>query len=336
MRAAIEAAMRGGEVAAPLLEEALACMFRGEANPAQMAALLIAMRVKGETALELATAAAVMRRHCVRVELAPKPVLLDTCGTGGDGSNSFNISTAAALVAAACGVPVAKHGNRSSSSRAGSADVLEVLGVPVELAAARVARCIEQVGIGFMFARTHHPAMRHVAAVRGQLGVRTMFNLLGPLSNPASATHQVVGVPEPGFLRTLAQAMSNLGSVRAWVVHGHDGMDEISLSGPTLVAELDCGEIREFEIRPEDFGLTTIKGADLSIRDAEHSAAIIRAVLHGEHGPARDVVVLNAAAGLHVAGRASSFLESAQLAAEAIDSGAALDKLDAWIASARS
>lgn len=308
----------------------MSSMFSGEASPAQMAALLIALRIKGETAQEIATAATVMRRYCVRVELAPKPVLLDTCGTGGDGSQTFNISTAAALVIAACGVPLAKHGNRAATSRTGSADVLEVLGVKIELSPERVARCIEEVGIGFMFARTHHPAMRHVGPIRAELGVRTLFNFLGPLTNPASATHQLIGVPEPRLLGMMVGALAALGAQRAWVVHGDARLDELALTGPTRVAQLDGGVISEFVVTPEDFGLSTQPGADLRVRDARESAELIRAVLGGQRGAARDVVILNAAAGLVVAGRAAAFEAAARVAAEAIDSGAALETLAAW------
>jgi anthranilate phosphoribosyltransferase len=330
VKEAIAAAVSGQEVAAPLMEAAMSSMFSGEASPAQMAALLIALRIKGETAQEIATAATVMRRYCVRVELAPKPVVLDTCGTGGDGSQTFNISTAAALVIAACGVPLAKHGNRAATSRTGSADVLEVLGIQIELSPERVARCIEEVGIGFMFARTHHPAMRHVGPVRAELGVRTLFNFLGPLTNPASATHQLIGVPEPRLLGMMVGALAALGAQRAWVVHGDARLDELALTGPTRVAQLDGGVISEFVVTPEDFGLSTQPGADLRVRDARESAELIRAVLGGQRGAARDVVILNAAAGLVVAGRAAAFEAAARVAAEAIDSGAALETLAAW------
>jgi anthranilate phosphoribosyltransferase len=332
---AIAAAVGGREIDGASMEVAIEAIFRGEASATQTAALLIALRMKGETAQEIASAAAVMRRHCVPVELPAKPVLLDTCGTGGDGGHTFNISTAAALLIAACDIPLAKHGNRAASSKTGSADVLEVLGLNIELSAPQVARCIETVGIGFMFARTHHPAMRHVASVRAELGVRTLFNFLGPLCNPASATHQVLGVPEPRMLPILASALAALGSTRAWIVHGYGGLDELSLTGPTRVAQLDSGAISEFDVTPEDFGLVTQPNADLRVNDAEASAAVIRSVLRGEKGPARDVVILNAAAGLCVAGRGASFVQAARLAADAIDSGAALGKLSAWTAASR-
>ena len=313
------------------MEEAVSSMLRGEASLVQMAAFLVALRIKGETPAELAAAAKAMRQHCVPVKLTPKPVVLDTCGTGGDGSNTFNISTAAALVIAACDVPLAKHGNRAATSRAGSADVLEALGVKIELSPLQVARCIESVGIGFMFARTHHPAMKHVAPVRSDLGVRTLFNLLGPLTNPASASHQVVGVPELRLVGLFANALAALGSQRAWVVHGHGGLDELSLAGPTHVAQLDGGSVSEFDVTPEDFGLTRQAAADLCVRDVAHSAELIRTILRGERGACRDVVVLNAAAGLYVAGRAPSFVQAARLAGEALDSGAAMARLSAWV-----
>ena len=331
MKSVLAAAMSGKTLDADQLRAVFDAILRGELTNAQIAGLLIALRVRGETAEELAVAAAVMRSHCVPVKLTPRPVVLDTCGTGGDGSNTFNISTAAALVIAACDVPVAKHGNRAASSRVGSADVLEALGVRVDLAAAQVARCIEELGVGFMFARAHHPSMRYVAPVRAELGVRTIFNFLGPLSNPAGASHQVIGVPEARLLRPFAQALSALGSKRAWVVHGHGGLDELSLVGSTQVVELDGGEIREFVVEPRDFGLEAASDAGaLVIRDVDHSATMIRAVLRGERGPARDIVILNAAAGLVVAGRAVSFTQAAQRAAEAIDGGAAMDKLSSW------
>jgi len=331
VKTAITAAVSGEVLSPAVLRHAFEAIFRGQATPAQIGALLIALRMKGETPEELAAAASVMREHCVPVKLTPRPVVLDTCGTGGDGANTFNISTAAALVIAACDVPLAKHGNRAASSKVGSADVLETLGVRIDLSAQEVARCIEELGIGFMFARTHHPGMRHVAQVRAELGVRTIFNFLGPLSNPALASHQVIGVPSPKLLALFAQALSLLGARRVWVVHGHPAIDELSLSGPTQVVELDAGELREFTVQPEDFGLRTTQ-ADLSVNSAEESAAMIRAVLRGERGPARDVVVLNAAAGLVVSGRAASFQQAAQQAAEAIDGGAAFGKLANWAA----
>jgi anthranilate phosphoribosyltransferase len=327
---AIAGVVNGSDLSEELVRAAFTQILQGKATPSQIGAFLIALRMRGESPDVLAVAAAVMREHSVPIKLSPKPVILDTCGTGGDGSNTFNISTAAALVIAACDVPVAKHGNRAATSKTGSADVLEALGVSVELSAEQVARCIEEVGIGFAYARTHHPAMRHVGQVRAELGVRTIFNLLGPLSNPASASHQVVGVASPELLTPFALALGALGSTRVWVVHGHPGMDEISLAGPTQVVELDNGELREFVVEPKDFGLRAQPNAKFIVDGVAQSAEIVRAVLRGEGGAARDVVVLNAAAGLVVAGRAASYPQAAQLAAEAIDSGGAAEKLAQW------
>jgi len=335
MKAAIAAAVAGQHLDAALVELAMGVILAGQASPGQIGALLVALRMKGETAEELAAAARVMRRHCVRVDLAPKPVLLDTCGTGGDGLGTFNISTAAAIVVAAVGVPVAKHGNRAASSQTGSADVLEALGIVIELAPLQVARCIEQVGIGFMFARSHHPAMRHVAAVRGEIGVRTLFNFLGPLANPAGATHQVIGVSDVRVLETMARVLLLLGSTRAMVVHGHGGLDEIALAGPSRVAQLENGVVKLSVVSPEEFGLTTQPDADLRGGDAAHNAKLIRALLAGEPGPRRDAVVINAAAALYIAGRAGSLRDAAVRAAAAIDAGAAQNTLDAWIAASK-
>jgi anthranilate phosphoribosyltransferase len=330
---AIAAATALREVPSEVMEGAMETVFRGEATAAQIGAFLVALRMKGETASELAAGARVMRRHCVAVPLAGKSVVLDTCGTGGDGSDTFNISTAAALVAAACGVSVAKHGNRSASSKSGSADVLEALGVNIELGPAAIARCVDECGIGFMFARAHHPAMRHVGPARSEIAVRTLFNVLGPLSNPASASHQVLGVPDPRMCETLARVLLQLGTQRAWVVCGEGNLDEVSLAGPTRVLELDAGVISERTVTPGDFGLEAqpMNGA-LKVKNAAESAGMILAVLGGERGAARDVVLINAAAGLFVAGGASSLAEATARAAEAIDSGAALRTLTSWAA----
>jgi anthranilate phosphoribosyltransferase len=327
---AIATAAAGREVPSDVMEAAIETVLRGEATPAQIGALLIALRMKGETAGEVSAAARVMLRHCVAVPLAKPPVLLDTCGTGGDGSNTFNISTAAAIVIAGCGVSIAKHGNRAASSKTGSADVLELLGVHVELSPAGVARCIENTGIGFMFARLHHPAMRHVGAARSEIGVRTLFNFLGPLCNPAGATHQLIGVPERRLCEMLARVLSELGTTRAWVVWGDGGLDELSLSGPTFVAQVDGHELTTREVTPEDFGIQRQSMASLTVKDAAESAAVIRAVFAGERGPQRDAVVLNAAAGLYVAGEVVSLRAAAEQAAHSIDSGAAARKLESW------
>lgn len=325
---AIKQAVAGHDLSSTDTEAAMDSILDGQASDAQIAALLIALRMKGESAEEIAAAARALRRHCETIQPNVDGPLLDTCGTGGDGLSTFNISTAAALVAAACGVAVAKHGNRAVSSQAGSADVLEALGVRIDLTPERVQQCIEEVGIGFLFAPSHHAAMRHVASVRRDLGVRTLFNLLGPLSNPASATHQVVGVYDAGRVEQLAQALGSLGLTAAWVVHGQGGLDEVSPSGPTRVAELQGGQVRTFEVTPSDFGLPEVPLDALRGGDAPRNAEIIRGVLDGEQGPARIAVLLNAAAGLCVAGVVNDPKVAAERAAEAVDSGAASQTLE--------
>lgn len=338
MKEAIACAAAGKELDAALMTRAMQAMLGGQATPAQVAALLVSLRMKGESAAELAQATSVMREHCVRVELSPhvrKANVVDTCGTGGDGADTFNISTAAAIVVAAAGVPVAKHGNRAASSQAGSADVLEALGVRIELSAAQVARCVEQAGIGFMFARAHHPAMRHVAAVRSEIGVRTLFNFLGPLANPAGVLHQVIGVSEPRMLEIMADVLARLGAKRAMVVHGHGGLDEIALSGSTRCASLSDGRLTTFSLSPEDFGVSLQPSADLRGGDAAQNASMIRAILAGERGARRDAVVVNAAAALHVAGAGASLRDAAGKASAAIDSGAAAATLERWISASK-
>jgi anthranilate phosphoribosyltransferase len=334
IKEAIAAAAAGHEVPGAVMERAMDALFSGETTPAQTAALLVALRMKGETAGEISAAARAMRRHCVPVKVS-HAVLLDTCGTGGDASLTFNISTAAAVVVAGAGVPVAKHGNRAASSKTGSADVLELLGVNVELQPDAVERCIEQCGIGFMFARLHHPAMRHVAAARSEIGVRTLFNFLGPLCNPAGVSHQLVGVPDVRLCETLARVLGELGTTRSWVVCGEGNLDEIALSGPTRVAQIDRGSFELREVAPEDFGVQRQPIDGLKVGDAAQSAALIQAVLAGERGPARDVVLINAAAGLYVAEHARSLREAAGMAVESIDSGAAQRKLAAWSAQSK-
>jgi anthranilate phosphoribosyltransferase len=305
-------------------------ILEGKASGTQIAAFVVALRMKGESAVEIAAAALALRKHCQTIQPQVDGPLLDTCGTGGDGLHTFNISTAAALVAAAAGVAVAKHGNRAVSSKAGSADVLEALGVRIDLSPERVKRCIEEVGIGFLFAPSHHSAMRHAASVRRELGIRTLFNLLGPLSNPASATHQVVGVYDSSRVEQLAEALGALGLTRAWVVHGAGGLDEVSPSGPTKVAQLAEGEVRTFELSPRDFGLPEVPIEALRGGDASRNAEIIRAVLRGDEGPARVAVLMNAAAALRVAGLATDPRNAVHRAAEAIDSGAAATTLERW------
>lgn len=332
---AIQRAVGSTPLPVEMVEGALRQILAGEATQVQIAAFLVALRVRGETTEDLLAAARVMRQYCTPLVIEPRAVVLDTCGTGGDGHGTFNISTATAIVVAACGVTVAKHGNRAASSKAGSADVLEALGVRIDIDPTAIAACINNVGIGFMFARVHHPAMRHVAPVRAELGIRTLFNLIGPLSNPAGATHQLVGVYERERCESLAQVLKALGSAAAWVVHGHDGVDEVSISGPTSVVGLKGGEIRHFEVKPEDFGVAPASLSELAGGTAQDNARLIQAVLRGERGPKRDAVVINAAAALCVAELATSVRHGAELAAQAIDSGAAAAKLDAWIARTR-
>lgn len=301
----------------------------GKSTPALTAALLVALRMKGETAEEVTGFARAMRASATPVVPAsiPSSRLVDTCGTGGDGGGTFNVSTAAALVAAGAGLAVAKHGNRSVSSRCGSADVLEALGVHVGLAAKQVGTCIDRIGIGFLFAPAMHPAMRHAGPVRAELGMRTVFNMLGPLTNPAGATVQVVGVYGPAIVTLAAEALARLGTDRALVVHGSDGMDEITLTGPTSFAEVRGTQVHSGTLEPRDFGLEVCRAEALAGGDALDNASVIRSILGGERGPARDLVVANAGAVIRMAGRAPGWREAAGLAAEAIDSGAAKAKL---------
>lgn len=297
-------------------------VMTGQTTPAQIGALLVALRMKGETPDEIVAAARVMRQLATRVEVDTEG-LVDTCGTGGDASGTFNISTASALVAAAAGARVAKHGNRSVSSRSGSADVLQALGVRLGISPEGVATCIERVGVGFLFAPAHHGAMRHAIGPRRELGVRTIFNVLGPLTNPAGAPNQVLGVFSAQWVRPLAEALQKLGSRHVLVVHAEDGLDEISISAPTRVAELRDGAIREYRVTPEDLGLQRAPLEQIQVDGIDASAATIRSLLDGAPGPARDVVLLNAGAALYVSGRVASHAEGVAEAARAIDSGAA-------------
>ncbi|HTM03748.1 MAG TPA: anthranilate phosphoribosyltransferase [Vicinamibacterales bacterium] len=318
-------------------EEAAAAMDRvmsGQALPTALASLLTALVMKGERPAEIVGFARAMRAHSITLS-APIADVFDTCGTGGDRSGTFNISSAAAIVVAACGVKVAKHGNRSVSSQCGSADVFETLGVNITAAPAVVERSLRDAGIAFFFAPTFHPSMKHAGPVRRELGIRTAFNLLGPLTNPAGATRQIVGVPRSELTELLARALLLLGSERAWVVHGADGIDEISTTGYTKVSEARDGSVRTFYIHPSDFGMTKAAPAELKGGDAERNAAIILTILGGEHGAARRVVVLNAAAGLFVAGRAESIRDGIEMAVRAIDSGAARATLDRMVRSSQ-
>ena len=304
-------------------------VMSGELTHAQMAAMLVALRIKGESVDEIAAAASVMRELSTKVATLASPHLIDTCGTGGDGIQTFNVSTVSALVAAAAGAKVAKHGGRSVSSSCGSADVLEALGVNVNLTPAQVASAVEEIGIGFMFAPNHHSAMKHAAPVRRELGVRTLFNLLGPLTNPANAKRQIMGVFSPALTVKLAQVLQQLGSEHVLVVCGADGMDEISFTGDSHVAELKNGQVSEYTINPAQFGLPLHSLASIQIDNAEQSKAMILAVLNGELGAARDIVLLNAGAAIYVAGLADSLAAGINKAAEVIDQGLALAKLNA-------
>jgi anthranilate phosphoribosyltransferase len=304
-------------------------MMSGAATPSQIGGLLMALRVRGETVDEITGAVTVMREKMLRVSAPPDAV--DVVGTGGDASGSYNISTCAAFIVAGAGVPVAKHGNRALSSRSGAADVLGALGVAIELSPEGVARCIKDAGIGFMFAPAHHPAMKNVGPTRVELGTRTIFNLLGPLSNPAGVKRQMVGVFSRQWIEPLAEVLRNLGSESAWVVHGSDGLDEITTSGPTYVAALEQGAVRTFEITPEDVGLKRVKPEVLRGGDAKANAEALLDVLKGRKGPYRDVALLNAAAGLIVAGRARELKPAVALAIKSIDSGEAEGRLDRLI-----
>jgi len=305
-------------------------MMSGEATPSQMGGLLMALRVRGETVDELTGAVTTMRAKMLGVKAPPDAI--DIVGTGGDASGSFNISTCAAFIVAGAGVPVAKHGNRALSSRSGAADVLQALGVKIDLAPDQVGRCIREAGIGFMFAPAHHPAMKNVGPTRVELGTRTIFNLLGPLSNPASVKRQMIGTFSKHWIEPMAQVLNNLGSQCVWVVHGSDGLDEITTSGPTSVAALENGEVRTFEVTPEDAGLARVKPEALRGGDGEQNAKALLDVLKGKPGPYRDVSILNASAALIVAGNAKDLKEGAALAAKAIDSGEAEGRLDRLIA----
>jgi len=318
----IERLRRHEDLTVEQASAAMAAIMRGEAAPAQIAGLLVGLAMKGERPAELVGLATTMREHAVSLP-GERGAVFDTCGTGGDRSGSFNISTASALVIAACGVRVAKHGNRSVSSLCGSADVLQALGVHVQMSPETAARCLDEAGIAFLFAPTFHPAMRHAAQARRDLGVRTAFNLLGPLTNPARPRRQIVGVPRPELTELLARTLLALGTERAWVVHGADGLDELSTTGHTKVSEVRAGAVHTFYVHPADYGLPKAGAGALTGGDAATNAAIVERVLSGEPGPSRDVVLLNAAAALMVAGAVESVQAGLLVAAEAIDSGRA-------------
>ncbi|NDY42518.1 anthranilate phosphoribosyltransferase [Dissulfurirhabdus thermomarina] len=331
IRAAISALVEGQDLDEAAMAAVMGEIMEGAATPAQIGAFLTALRLKGETVAEITGAARVMRAKAegIPVRRAPGEVLVDTCGTGGDGAATFNVSTTAAFVVAGAGVRVAKHGNRSVSSRSGSADVLEALGVDLSLAPEAVGRAVEEIGIGFLFAPALHPAMKHAIGPRREIGIRTLFNVLGPLTNPAGAEVQLLGVYDPALTAPLAEALGRLGAARAWVVHGAGGLDEVSLLGPTEVAEWTGSGVRTFRVGPEDAGLAPCRPEDLAGGDAAENARILEAVLSGEPGPRREMVLLNAGAAIHLAGKAPGLREGVRAAAEAVDSGAALAKLRA-------
>jgi len=320
---------------------AMDAIMSGAATNAQIAAFLVALRMKGETVEELIGFAQVMRQKVVRVrtrgdEVAgltgtDREMLIDTCGTGGDASGTFNVSTATAFVVAGAGLKVAKHGNRSSSTLCGSADVVETLGISIELTPAQVGRCIDEIGIGFMYAPLLHTAMKHVMPARREIGVRTVFNLLGPLTNPAGANAQVIGVASASLTEPLARVLAELGTIRAFVVHGADGLDEISNTGESQISEVHEGVVRSSHVRPEDFGLPRASIRDLQGGDRGENAQIIRLVLGGEPGPRRDIVLMNAAAALVAGGKARDLKEGVGVASQSIDSGEAASKLVALV-----
>jgi len=307
-------------------------IMRGEVSPAMTAAILTGLRVKKETVGEIAGAATVMRELAEHVTVAPHPHMLDIVGTGGDGAHSFNISTASMFVAAAAGACIAKHGNRGVSSSSGSADVLEALGAKIDLGPEQVARCIEKTGIGFMFAPRFHPAMKAVAPVRREMGVRTLFNILGPLTNPAGAPNILMGVFHPDLVGIQVRVLQRLGVERALVVHGKDGLDEISLGGATLIGELRDGKVREYEIEPEQFGIPMASSRNLRVADAGESKAMLLHVLDGLDGVAHNIVVLNTGAALYAAGIATSIEDGIKLAGHVINDGSARVKLDQFVA----
>lgn len=330
---AIQAIARGLPLDEATLEGAFETLLSGDAAPEEVGAFLAGLAVRGETAAELTAGARIMRRHARRVTVDGP--LLDTCGTGGLPWKSLNTSTASAIVIAAAGGRVAKHGNRSVPPKTGSADVLETLGLQLELTDSAFRACVDKAGVGFLFARSYHSAMRHVAPIRHKLGIRTVFNLLGPLSNPAGAEYSVLGVYDPRWVQPMAEALQALGTRRAWVVHGVDGIDEISISGATIVCEVTPDTLRHFELVPGDAGLAAHPLSRLEGGAPEDNAAAIRDLLDGRAGPFRDIVLFNAAAGLHVAGIAGSVLEGVERAAAAIDSGKARETLDILVRTSR-
>jgi anthranilate phosphoribosyltransferase len=331
---ALQRLLDGHDLTRADAREVMGTIMRGETTPAQIGGFLVALRAKGETAEEIAGCAEAMREHVLAVR-PRRDDLVDTAGTGGDGANTYNISTAAALVAAAAGAGVAKHGNRAASSTTGAADVLEALGFELVLPPERIERSIDELGFGFLFAQAHHPAMKHAGPVRRELATRTVFNVLGPLTNPAGARAQLVGVYSPKIVRTIAEALLQLGARRAYVVHGAGGIDELSPAGPNVVCEVDHGRLREYELDPRDLGVARCDSGELRGGDPAHNARAIRHVFDGGNGGHRSAVLLNAAGAIAAAGRAADLREGLEVAREAIDSGAAAARLEELVAFSR-
>ena len=330
MQQAVAKVIAGEELSGPEMADVMALIMTGEATQSQIGGFLVGLRIKGETVTEITAAAKVMRRLATPVKVSGAH-LVDTCGTGGDGTHTFNISTAAALVTAAAGGQVAKHGNRSVSSSSGSADVLEALGVRIDLDADQVATCIEQVGIGFLFAPAHHGAMKHAIGPRRELGARTIFNLLGPLTNPAGAPCQLIGVYDQALVEPVAEVLKLLGSERVLVVCGEDGLDELTITGATHVAELNAGEVSTYRLTPDQLGLSVGGLEPLMVASAAESGQMIQQILAGESGPARDIVLANAGAAIYVAGLADGLQAGVERDAEVIDSAQAAEKLAALV-----
>lgn len=335
IQSAIQRLVAHEDIDEDLAREVAQQIFAGEATPSQIGSFLTGLRIRGERPEHIVAFARAMRHHAAPAPSNRLDRLVDTCGTGGDSSGTFNISTAAAIVAAGAGVPIAKHGNRAVTGKCGSADVLAALGVNVEMTPETAARCLEEVGITFLFAPSFHAAMRHAGPVRREIAIRTIFNMLGPLSNPAGAPRQLVGVYDSRLTTLFAEVLAQLGSTHVMVVHGSDGLDEITLTGPTRVAEAKGGEVKAYDIAPEDFGIARAEPGDLRGGDAAENAEAIRAILRGEKGPKRSIVELNAAAALVVGDAAKDIREGVELASGAIDSGAAARALDRLVAASR-
>jgi anthranilate phosphoribosyltransferase len=331
MQEAIKAVTEKRDLTAQEMNDTMRLIMTGEATPAQVGGFLIGLRMKGESIDEIAAAAGVMRELASKVEV-DKDHLVDTCGTGGDSSGSFNISTASAIVVAAAGGKVAKHGNRSISSKSGSADVLETAGVNLEISPEQVASCVNEIGVGFMFAPLHHSAMKHAIGPRREMAVRTIFNVLGPLTNPAGAPNQVLGVFSKDLVEPLAHVLKRLGSNHVLVVHAEDGMDEISIAAPTFVAELNDGVVTTYTIQPEDFGMSRADLEQIRATDSAHSLEIIKGIFNNTDGPAKDIVCLNAGAAIYAAGLAASLADGVKKAQDVIASGAVAEKLEQLIA----